>query len=95
MDGQIATVDFAAFDNGEPIEGVKAESFVLALGERQALVDFEALVKTVKYGEEGEGEIRFPDDFLAKDLAGKTVTMKDKVHAIKERKLPELNDELA
>ncbi|OXS27720.1 MAG: trigger factor [Desulfovibrio sp. MES5] len=95
VDGQVATVDFAAFDNGEPIEGVKAESFDLALGERQALEDFEALVKTVKYGEEGEGEIRFPDDFLAKDLAGKTVTMKVKVHAIKERKLPELNDELA
>jgi hypothetical protein len=36
VDGQIATVDFAAFDNGEPIEGVKAESFDLALGERQA-----------------------------------------------------------
>lgn len=95
VDGQVATVDFAAFDNGEPIEGVKAESFDLALGERQALEDFEALVKTVKYGEEGEGEIRFPDDFLAKDLAGKTVTMKVKVHAIKERQLPELNDELA
>lgn len=95
VDGQIATVDFAAFENGEPVEGVKAESFDLALGERQALEDFEALVKTVKYGEEGEGEIRFPDDFLAKDLAGKTVTMKVKVHAIKERKLPELDDELA
>ena len=95
VDGQVATVDFAAFDNGEPIEGVKAESFDLALAERQALEDFEALVKTVKYGEEGEGEIRFPDDFLAKDLAGKTVTMKVKVHAIKERQLPELNDELA
>lgn len=95
VDGQIATVDFAAFENGEPVEGVKAESFDLALGERQALEDFEALVKTVKYGEEGEGEIRFPEDFLAKDLAGKTVTMKVKVHAIKERKLPELDDELA
>ena len=95
VDGQVATVDFAAFDNGEPIEGVKAESFDLALAERQALEDFEAMVKTVKYGEEGEGEIRFPDDFLAKDLAGKTVTMKVKVHAIKERQLPELNDELA
>lgn len=95
VDGQVATVDFAAFENGEPVEGVKAESFDLALGERQALEDFEALVKTVKYGEEGEGEIRFPEDFLAKDLAGKTVTMKVKVHAIKERKLPELDDELA
>lgn len=67
----------------------------LALGERQALEDFEALVKTIRYGEEGEGQITFPEDFLAKDLAGKTVTMKVRVHAIKERKLPELNDDLA
>ena len=95
VDGQVATIDFAAFENGEPLEGVKAESFDLALGERQALEDFEALVKTIRYGEEGEGQITFPEDFLAKDLAGKTVTMKVRVHAIKERKLPELNDELA
>ncbi len=95
VDGQVATVDFAAFENGEPVEGVKAESFDLALGERQALEDFEALVKTIGYGEEGEGEIHFPEDFIAKDLAGKTVIMKVRVHAIKERKLPELDDELA
>ena len=59
------------------------------------LEDFEALVKTIPYGQEGEGEIHFPEDFLAKDLAGKTLTMKVKVHAVKERKLPELNDDLA
>ena len=95
VDGQVACIDFAAYENGEPVEGVKAENFDLALGEHQALEDFEALVKTIPYGQEGEGEIRFPDDFIAKDLAGKTVTMKIKVHAVKERKLPELNDDLA
>lgn len=63
MDGQIATVDFAAFDNGEPIEGVKAESFDLALGERQALEDFEAPGQDREVRRRGEGEIRFPDDF--------------------------------
>ena len=95
VDGQVASIDFAAYENGQPLEGVKAENFDLALGEHQALEDFEALVKTIPYGQEGEGEIRFPDDFIAKDLAGKTVTMKVKVHAVKERKLPELNDDLA
>lgn len=95
VDGQVVTLDFAAYENGQPLEGVKAENFDLALGERQALEDFEKLVKTIPYGEEGEGEIHFPEDFIAKDLAGKTVTMKVKVHAVKERKLPELNDELA
>ena len=95
VDGQVACIDFAAYENGLPVEGVKAENFDLALGEHQALEAFEALVKTIPYGQEGEGEIHFPDDFIARDLAGKTVTMKVKVHAVKERKLPELNDELA
>lgn len=95
VDGQVACIDFTAYENGQPLEGVKAENFDLALGENQALEDFEALVKTIPYGQEGEGEIHFPEDFLAKDLAGKTLTMKVKVHAVKERKLPELNDDLA
>lgn len=91
VDGQVACIDFTAYENGQPLEGVKAENFDLALGENQALEDFEALVKTIPYGQEGEGEIHFPEDFLAKDLAGKTLTMKVKVHAVKERKLPELD----
>ncbi|WP_298032644.1 trigger factor [uncultured Desulfovibrio sp.] len=95
VDGQVACIDFAAHENGEPVEGVRAENFDLPLGERQALEDFEALVKTIPHGQEGEGEIRFPDDFIARDLAGRTVTMKIRVHAVKERKLPELNDDLA
>lgn len=95
VDGQVACIDFTAYENGQLLEGVKAENFDLALGENQALEDFEALVKTIPYGQEGEGEIHFPEDFLAKDLAGKTLTMKVKVHAVKERKLPELNDDLA
>lgn len=95
VDGQVACIDFAAYENGEPVEGVRAENFDLPLGERQALEDFEALVKTIPHGQEGEGEIRFPDDFIARDLAGRTVTMKIRVHAVKERKLPELNDDLA
>lgn len=94
-DGQIANIDFEAFEDGKPIAGIKAEGFDLTLGEREALEDFEALVKTIRPGGEGEGEIHFPADFVAPDLAGKTVTMKVRVHAVKERKLPPLDDELA
>ncbi|WP_308620592.1 trigger factor [uncultured Desulfovibrio sp.] len=94
-DGQIANIDFEAFENGEPVPGVKAEGFDLTLGEREALEDFEALVKTIRPGGEGEGQISFPADFVAPDLAGKTVTMKVKVHAVKERQLPPIDDELA
>ena len=95
VDGQIAELDFAAFEDGKPLDGISAQNFQLALGERQALEGFEELVKTVALGEEKEGELTFPADFLAADLAGKTVTMKVKVHAIKERKMPAMDDELA
>lgn len=94
-DGLIANIDFEAFENGEPVPGVKAEGFDLTLGEREALEDFEALVKSIRPGGEGEGQISFPADFVAPDLAGKTVTMKVKVHAVKERRLPPVDDELA
>lgn len=95
VDGQIVEMDFAAYENGEPIQGIAAQNFQLALGERQALEAFEDLIKIAPLGEEIEGEVSFPADFIAPDLAGKTVTMKIKVHAIKERKTPELDAEFA
>ncbi len=94
-DGDVVVLDFAAFENGEPIEGVSAENFQLSLGEKQSLEDFENLVKPIPAGQEAEGPITFPDDFLNPDFAGKTVTMKVKVHAVKERRLPEIDDALA
>ncbi|MFI3272308.1 MAG: trigger factor [Pseudomonadota bacterium] len=94
-EGDMVTLDFAAFDGDKAIEGVSAENFQMAVGEQQALPDFEDLVKTIPAGEEGEGPITFPEDFLNADFAGKTITMKVKVHAIKERRLPELDDALA
>ncbi len=93
--GDVVVVSFEAFENGQPLPGVKAENFQLTLGEGQALEDFEKLVMTIKSGGEGEGEITFPADFINQDLAGKTVLMKTTVHVIKEKILPELNDEFA
>lgn len=95
VDGQVANIDFAAYADGKPIEGIAADNFDIPLGEKQALAVFEDLVKTIALGEEKEGEVTFPEDFIAPDLAGKTVTMKVKVHAIKERQLPEMTDALA
>lgn len=94
-DGEVVSVTFEAFENGAPIPGVRAENFELTLGEGQALPEFEALIKTVPAGGEGEAEMTFPADFINGDLAGRTVTMKVAVHVIKQRKLPEINDELA
>ncbi len=95
-DGEIATVSFGTFDaEGNVVEGIKAESFDLAVGKEQALPEFEELVKTLASGESGEKELTFPDDFINTNLAGRTLTMKVKVHAVKRRIMPEMNDEVA
>jgi len=95
VDGQVAVISFEGFEGDKPLEGVKAQNFELPLGERQALEDFEALVKTIPLDGEKEGDIAFPADFINPQLAGKTVRMRVCVHAVKERRLPELDQELA
>jgi trigger factor len=94
-DHEVATIGFTAFENGEPLGDFKADNFDLPLGEGQALEDFEAIPKKLEPGEEGEGEVTFPDDFINSDLAGRTVTMKVKLHGVKKRVKPEVDDDLA
>jgi trigger factor len=94
-DGQVAVVSFEAFEDGKPIEGIKAQNFELVLGEQHALEAFEELVKTIPLGEEKEGDIAFPEDFINPDMAGKNVRMRVHVHAVKERRLPEADEEFA
>jgi trigger factor len=94
-EGELAVISFAAYKDGEPLKGIRADNFELPLGEGQALPQFEELVKELEPGQSGEKEVTFPDDFLNKELAGQTVTMKVSLHAIKEKKLPEVDDEFA
>ena len=94
-DGQVAVISFESFEGDKELEDLKAQNFELALGERQALEAFEELVKSTSLGETQEAEIAFPTDFINPDLAGKTVRMRVTVHAVKERRTPELSDELA
>lgn len=94
--GEIAVLDFSTFDEkGEPVAGVTATDFNIPLGEGQTLEDFEKLIMTLKPGEEGEGPVSFPEDFLNPEFAGRTLTMKAQLKEIKERVMPELNDEFA
>ena len=95
QDGDQAVVEYKGFDeNGEALDDVQGQ-FPLVLGRKQALDDFENLVKTILPGEEKEGPVTFPADYAHKPLAGKTVTMRAKVISLKARKEPEIDDELA
>ena len=94
-DGDVAIIDFVAYQDGEPLENLQAQGFELPLGEGQALQSFEEIVKELSPGQSGQGDVTFPDDFLNKELAGSTVTMQVTLNVIKERKLPEVDDNLA
>jgi trigger factor len=95
QDGDVVTIDFAALEDGEGFEGLRQQNFQLALGEGQALEDFEEIVKTVKPGDSTVGTITFPEDFINPEMAGKEVEIKVHLHGIKEKKLPEVDDNLA
>lgn len=93
--GDVAVIDFQAYQNGEAMEGIAANKFELPLGEGNSLAEFENIVIGMTPGETRESELTFPADFLNDKLAGQTVTMKVTVHAIKVRELPEVNDDFA
>lgn len=94
-DGEAVVIDFEAFKDGKPVEGVKVDNFQLTLGEGSALGSFEELVKRLTPGQTDEAEITLPEDFLNKELAGQNVMMKITLHSIKGKKLPNIDDELA
>ena len=93
--GDVATVSFGAYQNGEIVEGIKAENFDLEIGSQQALPEFEELIISLKPGENGETNVTFPADFINANLAGQTVSFRAKLHAIKTRIVPEMSDEAA
>lgn len=93
--GDTTIISFNAWEDGKPIDEIKASNFQLVLGEGQALEDFEEIVMKLKPGEKGEGDVSFPEDFINKDFAGKSVLMRVTLHAIKEKHLPEVDDDFA
>ena len=93
-EGDTAVIDFEGFLNGEPFDGGKGEGHNLELGSHSFVPGFEEQVVGMKAGEEKDLDITFPEDYHA-DLAGKAVVFKVKVHEVKAKEVPELDDEFA
>ncbi len=94
-EGDQLVVDFEGTIDGEPFEGNKAEDFTLVLGSGQMIEGFEEPLEGATAGETREVEVTFPDDYHAKQLAGKKALFKVTVKSVSEPVLPEVDEELA
>ena len=93
--GDKATIDFAGKVDGHEFDGGKGENFGVILGEGRLLKDFENHVVGLEAGGARTFEIRFPEDYHGKELAGKTVTFDVKLKQIAEPRLPPVDAEFA
>ncbi|MCR4587981.1 MAG: trigger factor [Lachnospiraceae bacterium] len=94
-DGDIAVIDFEGFVDGVAFEGGKGENHPLTIGSGQFIPGFEEQLIGAKIGEDVDVNVTFPENYQATELAGKAAVFKCKVHEIKEKELPELDDEFA
>jgi trigger factor len=93
--GDTVVLDFEGFVDGEAFEGGQADNHSLELGSGSFIPGFEEQLVGVKAGEEKDVEVAFPEEYHAAELAGKPAVFKVKVHEIKGKELPELDDEFA
>ncbi len=94
-DGDTAMIDFEGFVDGEAFEGGKGENYPLVIGSGSFIPGFEDQLIGKNTGDETDVNVTFPEDYNAKDLAGKDALFKVKINEIKEKELPELDDEFA
>lgn len=93
--GDTVVIDFEGFVDGEAFEGGQAENHSLELGSNSFIPGFEEQLVGAKAGDNLDVTVTFPEDYQAEDLAGKEAVFKVTVHEVKEKELPELDDELA
>ena len=91
----IAVIDFEGFVDGVPFDGGKAENHELEIGSNTFIPGFEEQVIGMKVEEEKNINVKFPDEYFSKDLAGKDAVFKIKLHEIKKKELPKIDDEFA
>ncbi len=91
--GDTAVIDFDGYLDGEAFEGGKGEKFPLELGSNTFIPGFEEQVVGKNIGDEFDVNVTFPEKYQAENLAGKAVVFKCKLHEIKGKDMPELDDE--
>lgn len=95
QDKDEVTLDFEGFVDGEAFEGGKGEDYPLTIGSGAFIPGFEDQLIGAEIGKEMEVKVTFPEEYQAKELAGKEAVFKCTVKAIKAKELPELDDEFA
>lgn len=95
MDGDMIILDYAGSVDGVPFEGGTATNQELTIGSKRFIPGFEEQLIGAAIGEEKEIQVTFPEEYHAKDLAGKEAVFKCLIHEIKVKELPEVDDEFA
>jgi trigger factor len=93
--GDSLLIDFEGTIDGEPFEGSQSKDFLIELGSEGLLPEFDAALAGVSAGEEREVEVTFPEDHRPEELAGKTAKFDVTVKEVREKDLPDLDDEFA
>lgn len=94
-DGDMTVLDFEGFVDGVAFEGGKGENYPLTIGSGAFIPGFEEQLVGAEIGKEMEVNVTFPEDYQAEDLKGKAAVFKCTIKEIKEKELPELDDEFA
>ena len=95
QDGDMTVIDFEGFVDGTPFEGGKGTDYPLTIGSGAFIPGFEEQLVGAEIGKEVEVQVTFPEEYHAKDLAGKPAVFKCTVKEIKVKELPEADDDFA
>lgn len=92
-EGDTVIFDFEGFKDGEAFEGGQAENYELVIGSNSFIPGFEEAMIGLSAGDEEDLDLTFPEDYHVEDLQGADVVFKVKVHEVKEKQVPELNED--
>lgn len=93
QDGDIAVIDFDGYVDGKQFDGGKAENYELTLGAGQFIPGFEEQIVGHNTSEDFDVNVKFPEDYHAEELKGKDAVFKIRLHELKAKELPEVDDE--